>query len=100
MQFLTRLASVAVALALIPALASAAAVLVPRQAACSNAAARIEWRDLTDGQRAEYIFAVSCLGERRSTIVPGTSRLDDFARVHAAVYDDSESLDIPPPPGP
>ena len=79
------------ALWVVPSLVSGLAI-TRQESSCTNPEVYKEWRSLSEDERAQYIVAVSCLSTTDSVLVPGTKRLDDFARIHSALYSDSESL--------
>ncbi|KAL1637631.1 hypothetical protein SLS58_009234 [Diplodia intermedia] len=52
---------------------------------CTQPVTRIEWRQLSDGDRRSYVAAVRCLRTRESVLGLNTSLYDDFPYVHNAL---------------
>ncbi|KAH7252774.1 hypothetical protein BKA59DRAFT_492592 [Fusarium tricinctum] len=63
----------------VPALCAAATV--PKT--CENAPKRIEWRQLDQSARPQYVDAVLCLGTKPSRIGLNSTLYDDFPYVHS-----------------
>ncbi|KAK6379302.1 hypothetical protein LTS17_006220 [Exophiala oligosperma] len=49
---------------------------------CENPSIRREWRDLSDGEKMQYIGAISCLHETPSRLDPEAKLSDDFPWLH------------------
>ncbi|KAJ9619133.1 hypothetical protein H2204_012780 [Knufia peltigerae] len=59
---------------------------------CENPSIRREWRDLSDGEKMQYIGAISCLHETPSRLDPEAKLSDDFPWLHFHVGSPSESV--------